>query len=176
MRIVLIVAQSLDGFITRHDEPGVAWVSPADQKWFRGKLSEFDAQVMARTTFETVRGAILPLNQDGPTRVVMTRDPQQFAADAIPGLLTFTAGPAGDIRTKLVSTGHQNCALLGGSVAHDAFLEARLVDEVWVTIEPRIFGTGTPVVRLQQDQHLEIMDLRRLPNSDSVVIRYRVKR
>lgn len=174
MRIVLIVAQSLDGFITRHEAPGVAWTSAADQKWFRATLGEFDAQVMARTTFETARDQILPLKPTDPTRIIMTRNPDRYTEDSSLGQLKFTADLPTVIHQKLVDTGHKNCALLGGSVAHDAFLTAGLVNEIWVTIEPRIFGQGTPVVRIKQDQRLELMDHQRLPESDSIVARYRV--
>ncbi|MEJ6603801.1 MAG: dihydrofolate reductase family protein [Opitutaceae bacterium] len=174
MRIVLIVAQSLDGFITCHEVPGVAWASAADQKWFRATLSEFDAQVMARATFETVRDQILPAKPTDPTRIIMTRTPDRYTEDSASGQLEFTADLPGAIHHKLVDAGHKNCALLGGSVAHDAFLTAGLVNEIWVTIEPRIFGQGTPVVRMKQDQRLELMDHQRLPESDSIVARYRV--
>jgi dihydrofolate reductase len=35
MRLTLIAAQSLDGFITRHDTPGSDFVSDADRAFFR---------------------------------------------------------------------------------------------------------------------------------------------
>ena len=174
MRIVLIVAQSLDGFITKHDESGASWASPADQHWFKDCLKSFDAQVMASSTYETARNMILAKRDAGPRRIIMTRRPDHFAADILPGKLEFSAEPAPAIAQSLQSSGVQQCALLGGAFAHDAFLQAGLVDELWVTIEPRLFGEGTPMVRLRQDQHLTLIDHQRLPNSDSVVMRYRL--
>lgn len=173
MKIVLIVAQSLDGFITRHDEPGAGWASAADQKWFRAGLRQFDAQVMARKTYETVRDEIKPDAADAPVRMVMTRDPATYAPETIPQKLEFSdAGPAAII-AHLREAGCEACALLGGATVHDLFLDAGLVDELWVTVEPRLFGTGTPVVANRRDQQLKLIAVERLPDSDSVVLKYR---
>lgn len=176
MRVVLIVAQSLDGFITRHDEPGVAWVSTADQRWFRNSLQQFDCQVMAAGTYATVRDHLQTKSADDCLRIVMTRTPEAYQSDQQAGALEFTDQTPGAILQSLEQARRQSCALLGGAIAHDAFLQAGLVDEVWVTIEPRLFGRGTPVIKQRQDQSLEIIDHQRLPDSHSLVIRYRVKK
>ena len=175
MRVILIVAQSIDGFITRHDEPGADWTSPADKVWFRDCLAGFDAQVMARKTYDTVRSKILAQPYTGPFRIVMTRRPADYAEDQRPGNLEFSDQPAADIVKRLSDEGCSDCALLGGATAHDAFLAAGLVDELWITIEPRLFGTGTAVVGERQDRHLELLQSERLPGSDSMVLKYRVR-
>lgn len=173
MKIVLIVAQSLDGFITRHDEPGAGWTSPADKQWFRACLRQFDAQVMARKTYDTVRDEIDPRSGNAPFRIVMTRDPVKYAETQLEGKLEFSAaGPAGII-ARLQAAGCRACTLLGGATVHDAFLDANLVDELWVTVEPRLFGCGTPVVGQSRDQQLQLIAVERLPDSDSVVLKYR---
>jgi dihydrofolate reductase len=176
MKIVLIVAQSLDGFITRHDEPGVAWASEADQRWFRNSLQQFDCQVMASGTYATVRDHLQTKSGDDCLRIVMTRTPEAYRMDQQTGALEFTNQSPQEILQSLAQANRNTCALLGGSMAHDAFLQAGLVDEIWVTIEPKLFGQGTPVITQQQDQSLKIIDHQRLPDSDSLVIRYRVKR
>ncbi len=176
MRVVLIVAQSLDGFITRHDEPGVAWASEADQRWFRQSLSEFDCQVMASGTYDTVRDFLLAKHEDDCLRIVMSRRMDNYRKDELTGALEFTSNSPEEIIQNLEKAGRKSCALLGGATAHDTFLRGGRVDEIWVTLEPRLFGNGTPIVRDQQDQQLEIIDYQRLPNSDSLVVRYRVKK
>ncbi|MCF3649764.1 dihydrofolate reductase family protein [Synoicihabitans lomoniglobus] len=176
MRLVLIVAQSLDGFITRHDDPGVAWASAADQKWFRSCLSEFDCSVTGRATYEVIRDVVLAAKPNGRRRIVMTRQPERFSADIRPGLLEFSAAEPPSIVASLAASGGKNCAVLGGAQVHDAFLHAGLVDEIWTTIEPRIFGQGTPLVGRRHDLSLTLRDHQRLPDSDSIVLRYTVQR
>ena len=176
MRVVLIVAQSLDGFITRHDEPGVAWASEADQLWFRQSLQQFDSQVMASATYATVRDHLQIKLADGCLRIVMTRQPKSYAVDHQTNSLEFTDQSPATILQSLEQAERKSCALLGGATVHDAFLQAGLVDEIWVTVEPRLFGDGTPIIQQQQDQRLQLIDHQRLPNSDSLVVRYRVKK
>lgn len=176
MRTVLIVAQSLDGFITFHQTPGVDWTSSADKSWFRESLKQFDASIMGRTTYESVRKIIQSDLRPSHLRVAMTRNPAKFADEAKPDCLFFSDKSAGFIVDQLQNAGHQNCAVLGGAQVHDAFLAANLVDEIWVTIEPRIFGQGTPLVQLAHDISLSLIDSRRLDLSDSMLLRYKVSR
>ena len=176
MRTVLIAAQSLDGFIARHDEAGVAWASPADQSWFRQCLPSFDTQVMGRITYQTVRDIILAKRSTAVRRVVMTRSPHDWRDDELPGALEFTDASAADIATMLRQQGRQTCAILGGGHVHDAFLAAGLVDELWITVEPRIFGQGTPLVHTRHDLPLRLISHTRLDDSDSVVLRYHLNR
>jgi len=176
MRIVLIAAQSLDGFITKHDLPGTAWTSAADKAWFRRSLPQFDANVMGRVTYETIRTHLLSDLDPSRFRVVLTSSPDRFASDAQPEILEFSAESAANIATTLKNSGRHNCAILGGTRVHDDFLQAGLVDEIWATIEPKLFGIGTPVVKLPQDISLTLIDHQRLAASDSVLLKYRVRR
>ncbi|MCC5024211.1 MAG: dihydrofolate reductase [Candidatus Synoicihabitans palmerolidicus] len=176
MRLVLIAAQSLDGFITHHNEPGSTWASPADQKWFLSILKSFDCNVMGRTTYETVRDAIHLHLSDGRKRIVMTRQPDSFASESVPHALEFTSASASEITARLKIQKFAQCAILGGVHVHDAFLQANLIDEIWVNIEPRIFGSGTPLVRQSHDLSLKLLTQTRLDASDSIVLHYSIVR
>jgi dihydrofolate reductase len=174
MHTVLIVAQSLDGFITRHDQPGTEWTSNADKKWFRECLSPFDASVLGRVTYETSRASFLKQLDTSRSRVVMTRSPERFQADAQPPALVFTSESAKQIVQRLTAEGRKHCAILGGTQVHDAFFQAGLVDEMWTTVEPRIFGAGTALCAVPHDVKLRLDRHDRLPDSDSVLLRYHV--
>lgn len=175
MQLVLIAAQSLDGFITRGATPGTAWASSADQTWFRRALREFEASIMGRTTYETVREELRGhLSADHP-RIVMTRRPVHFRHEAMAGQLEFSDSSPQAVLAELTAQGRQRVALLGGAQIHDLFLAAGLVDELWVTVEPRLFGRGTPLVDSAMDVHLTLRDWERLPDSDSLLVRYRIE-
>ena len=176
MRTVLIVAQSLDGYITQHDRPGTDWTSPADKKWFRTCLAPFDASVMGRVTYEVSRDHILAHLSPHRCRVVMTQSPELFRSDAQPPTLEFSAETAAQLVQRLSAMGRKQCAILGGTKIHDAFFAAGLVDEVWATVEPKVFGTGTPLTSLPHDVSLRLESHERLPDSNSVLLRYTVVR
>ena len=134
MRIVLIAAQSLDGFITKHAEPGTAFTSPEDKAYFRAVLAVFDAGIFGGETYRVSRDAIRAQLPGRQLRLVMTRSPERYAAEAIPGALEFTSAAPAALAADLRARGFQQCALLGGSHLHSLFFEAGLVDEVWLTV------------------------------------------
>ncbi len=175
MRTVLIAAQSLDGFITRHDEPGTAFTSPEDKAYFAGALGGFDAAVFGGVTYRVSRDAIRAGLPRPPLRLVMTRSPDDYAADTVPGALEFTAAHPAALVDALRARGLRRCALLGGSQVHSAFVSAGLVDEVWLTVEPLLFGGGTPLLAGAAEVRLTLRTLERL-GANTLLLKYDVQR
>lgn len=145
MHVVLYAAQSLDGWITRHSTPGDAFASAADKAHFRTAIRACDACVMGAATYDQSKDRMRPAVFPGLRRVVWTHRPEIRAADAVPGVLEFTAETPAETVARLKADGRQRCALLGGGQVNAAWLAAGLVDEVCVTLESWIFGYGTPL-------------------------------
>ena len=176
MEVTLLAAQSLDGFITRHDEPGTAFASPEDQRHFMAALRTYDASIMGGQTYRVAREAIRAHVTSPRRRVVLTRTPERFADDVVPGRLEFTAEDIGYLVARLRDLGHRRCALLGGAQIHRLFLERGLVDFVELTLEPRLFGTGTPLVGALVDVRLRLVGCAPLESSNTLLARYQVLR
>ncbi len=176
MQVTLIAAQSLDGFITRHAEPGTAFTSPQDQRHFLSALRRHDASIMGGETYRVSRELIRSHLTLPRRRVVMTRRPEQFAADAASGRLEFTDSGPEDLIARLRALGHERCALLGGAQIHHLFLSRGLVDVLEITIEPRLFGSGTPLVGGPTDISLRLIECQPLEASSTLLARYEVVR
>jgi dihydrofolate reductase len=145
-RVILLAATSLDGRITRGTAEGTAFTSPSDQAWFRSTLATMDAVLMGRKTFDAVRGPLIARRADARApRHVFTRAPARFASLAGPGLRFTDESPENRLLT-LAREGRRRVALVGGAELHAAFFAAGCVDEVWLTLEPWIFGAGKPLV------------------------------
>ena len=175
MRVTLIAAQSLDGFITRHDEPGAGFASEADQRHFRRSLGLFDCSVMGATTYRAARDIIRAARTGSRRRIVVTRSPEQFTADAEPGMLEFTSEAPRALLRRLGGLGHRACALLGGAQIHRWYLEEQCVNDLWLTLEPRLFGSGTPLVGGLLDVALQLDSVERLEGSDSLLAKYSIQ-
>jgi dihydrofolate reductase len=50
------------------------------------------------------------------------------------------------------------------------------VDELWLTLEPRLFGQGTPFLREAHDLTLSLIDVQTLGASGTLLVRYRAHR
>lgn len=175
MDVILIAAQSLDGFITRHSEPGSAFTSPEDKAHFSSSLRLFPVRVMGSTTYETMRTAFRRVATPERRFWVLTSRPGAYAAETIQGALDFTPENPGDLVRRLESEGHTQCALVGGSKVHSSFLEAGLVTELWLTLEARIFGTGTPLFARETDTPVALLSIQNL-SADTLLLKYRVRR
>ncbi|EDY82450.1 riboflavin biosynthesis protein RibD C-terminal domain protein [Verrucomicrobiia bacterium DG1235] len=144
--LTLIAAQTLDGFIARQNQPGTDFCSDADAAFLRSALKDFDSLVMGRKTYDTLRDRIQNSDTTRYLRKIVTRDPASHAADTKPDLVEFTSAPPDEILAELAKRGRNKTALLGGGEIYTRFLSAGLVDELWITIEPLLFGAGTPLL------------------------------
>jgi riboflavin biosynthesis pyrimidine reductase len=90
-------------------------------------------------------------------------------------MLEFTRAAPAALAHELHNRGFRRCALLGGSQVHSLFLAAGLVDEIWLTIEPLLFGAGTPLLAHWTDIKLELHMLEKL-GANSLLVKYHVVR
>jgi dihydrofolate reductase len=146
MHVVLLAVVSLDGCLTRHDAVGATGLSSdADHQHFVATLATCDASICGRATYEGERTRLLRIVRSGQTtrrRIVMTRQPDRYADDAVSGLLEFRSATPAQILDDLRADDRKRVAILGGGEIYSQFLADGLVDEMSITIEARIFGTG----------------------------------
>lgn len=174
MKVVGFVVMSLDGCLTRHEEPGVGFASEADRRYFHQALAEFDCTLMGHGTFEARRDAILGALSPRRLRVVWTRHPDRHSAEEQAGLLEFRDGKPSAILDRLAERGYSGCAVLGGAALFTACLEERRMPELWVTIEPRVFGTGQRMFAGHLDQAFGLRELAPL-SADTVLLKYQLR-
>ncbi|MBC2605823.1 dihydrofolate reductase [Pelagicoccus albus] len=172
-RITLIAAQSLDGFIARPDRPGTDFCSEADAAFLRSSLQNFDSMIMGRKTYETLRQRIQSSSSTRFLRKVVTRNPSDFEDEERPGLIEFTNLSPTQIQAELAKRGRKMTALLGGGQIYTHFLASGLVEELWITIEPILFGAGTPLLTKELELNLQLFESSQLSET-SVLLKYKL--
>ena len=172
MHTVAMVVMSLDGCLTRHDEDGTTFASPADQRFFRQALRTFDCAVMGGGGYRAARERILANLTSGQLRVVLTRRPDRYAADAQPGVLEFRSDDAASVIRHLATRGYARCALVGGARLLTSCVRSRLLNEFWLTLEPVVFGEGRRLFLGAVDFRFELISTELLGPS-TVLLRYR---
>ena len=144
MKIILVAAVSLDGFIADENGSIKAWSSTADQKHFSEMKRRHSLYVMGSTTYESAE--IKP--EPGVLRVILTRNPNKYKDSEVKNQLEFKTLTAEQFAEQYKS--HDTSLLLGGSHVYNEFLELGCVDEVYLTIEPVELGNGTPLLSGEQ--------------------------
>jgi dihydrofolate reductase len=165
MKIFLLMAMTADGMIARDSSQLVDWTGKADKKYFVEISRKAGVMIMGSNTFDTI-GKVLP----GRKNIVMTRNQTKKSNNEN---LIFTSQSPNEIITDLQAQGFESVALIGGSIINTLFLNENLVDEVHLTMVPRLFGKGLALFNKPLDKQLALMDVNKL-GEDSVLLRYKV--
>ncbi len=140
MIVSLIAAMSVDGYIAQSaEQKSLDWTSKEDLKFFVEKTKEIGTLVMGRTTFDTIGK---PLK--GRRVIVMTRAEahlQPTLEDGETKLEYTTEGPEALVH-RLTAEGVEKIVVCGGATIYSQFLQAGLVNELFLTVEPVLFGEG----------------------------------
>ena len=163
---------SLNGRITKGKNSDIyRWTSVADQKFFFDLIHKSALIVMGRSTYEAVRSR-LKLSSER-LRVVLTREPKRYAKFAKPGILEFSSENPKQLIKSLAKRGYKELLLVGGGEVNAAFLEAGLVDEILLTIEPVIFGTGKLMIADGKfNKNLKLIGVKKLNRRGTLLLRY----
>ncbi len=174
MKIILAAATSIDGKLTRGDDPDVRqWTSDEDAAHFAQLKAAHNLLVMGLGTYEAMRSKLkLSANI---LRVVLTHHPQDFAGEAVARQLEFSSESPAKLVERLANQGYSEILLVGGGQVHAEFLAAGLVDEIYLTIEPLVFGTGTDFAHgAELNIDLELVSSKQLNDRGTLLLHYKV--
>lgn len=136
MIIRAAAAMSIDGKIADSDGRFHRWGSKEDHEFLQELIQQHDVLVLGRITFEHIiaRG---PLSK--PT-VVLTGSQLDAAVQSD----HYSVDPAKTDPFKFLKRMKvKNVLVLGGTKTYTYFLEHDLIDELYVTVEPIVFGRGS---------------------------------
>jgi dihydrofolate reductase len=165
MKVILLMAMTADGMIAKNSMQPVDWTGKEDKHYFVRITREAGVMIMGSKTFDTI-GKVLP----GRKNIVMTRDKKRRSHD--PDLI-FTDQTPRQIIAHLTLQGFTSAALIGGSVVNTLFIKEHLIDEIHVTIVPRLFGKGLNLFSEFLDIPLELLNVQKISNVH-ILLKYRV--
>jgi len=175
IKITLILVTSLDGKTTKEkSENPIVWSSAEDQQYFQSQILRNNLIVMGRVTYQAAKPMIKL--EEGKRRIVMTRHPKDFKKEEVSGKVEFSSETPGELVEKMGKEGYKNLLLVGGSSVSTQFLKAKLIDEIWLTIEPKIFGVGRGLVdEIKFDVQLSLLKIEKLNKNGTLLLKYEVK-
>jgi dihydrofolate reductase len=162
MKITLLAALTADGFISKSADHLTDWTSPEDKQLFVRLTKAAGVMVMGSKTFKTINKAL-----PGRRTIVYTSRPE---AIKVTGVETTSESPQALI-SRLDQNGVNGLIICGGAQIYTLFMNAGCVDELYITISPRLFGTGQSLFTAEVDQTLELIDSSPLGPGE-VLLRY----
>jgi dihydrofolate reductase len=114
----------------------------------------------------------LPLKERGSS-IVVTNDVN--AAPLNPTVI-FTKNSPGEIVSILEKRRHTEAVIIGGANVMSDFIKANLVDDIYLVVEPVLFGSGLPLINIAGfERKLHLVAVTKL-NDNIVHIHYQVQK
>ena len=152
-KVFIIVAQTTDGFIARHSQHEATWTSREDKKRFVEITKKAGVMIMGLNTFKT-----FPSPLKGRLHIVYSPD-EDASKDNIEGVVEYTKESPAYLIKSLEERGFTEIAICGGSTIYTMFMKSGLVDTLYLTTEPVLFGSGMGIFNESLDKKLELVNL-----------------
>lgn len=172
MKVILVFVSTLNGLITRGEDPEVRkWSSKSDQKYYSRVWSESRLIVMGSSTYD--RNIIKPSRSR--LIVVMTSHPEDYRQKEVKSVLEFTdMSPAGLV-SQYSGLGYEMMTVVGGSKIAASFLSDSLINELWLTIEPRLFSKGLNLIGGEDlDIQLKLLECNKVNDNGTLITKYSI--
>lgn len=169
----VFIACSLDGFIAGPNDE-LDWL-PGPDKGLEDTFTPFfesvGALLMGRRTFDIVSrlGGDWPYG-DVPVFVLTSRPLKTEIAT-----VTAVQGPIREVIERARAAAEKKRVYLDGGELIRAALDAGLIDEIVLTVIPKILGRGRPLFAGASSRHTLHLESARPIGAGAVQLRYRVK-
>ena len=149
MTTFLIASITADGLIARHPHHLADWTSREDKQFFVEMTKKAGVVIMGSNTYETVGR---PLKDR--LNIVYSREKNYEGVE-------ITQKDPAELLKELEERGYKEVAICGGSTIYTMFMTAGLVDKLYLTVEPVVFGAGMNLFNKEFDRKLQLESVKR---------------
>lgn len=174
MKVIMVAVASLNGKITKGEDPNIySWTSKEDTKFYFSLIEKNNLIVMGSKTYEVARKFIK--HKKNRLRIVLTRNLKKYLTETKKGMLEFTNESPLKLVKKLENRGYKKMLLVGGATINSLFLKHNLVNELYLTLEPKFFGAGKSLLSEESlDISLKLISDKRLNRQGTMFLKYKV--
>jgi dihydrofolate reductase len=170
MKVILYAALTANGMVAKSDGNS-DWPSPEDFDSFNTTCRKAGGVIMGRHSFDNFNGGNMAdwPNADG-LHIALTH--QNHLETKHPNI-KLAKSPQEAIKIA-EQTGLMEIVVCGGSQIFGIFMKEKLVDEMYLDIEPLLFGEGMPFFKTGDfEVNLEFIESKML-NKNTIQLHYKV--
>ena len=166
-----VAAISIDGFIARYPgESSRQWTSKEDYRHLQKMENRADVLLLGRTTYEVARKGLSKRNC-----IVLTGKVK--GVKRIGEKLTFLNPENKNLEKFIEEKKYRKVCVLGGRGAYNYCLEKNLLDELWITIEPVLFGAGIGMFSKKVTlKKMKLVSAKKLNKKGTILLHYKNKK
>lgn len=175
----MVAVTSINGKLTKGDDSDIyKWTSVEDHDFFFSKIKDANLIVMGSGTYEAIREDFKTSSFSAggakKLRVVITKEPEKYINDVSPGELEFTSETPTQIVRRFENK-FDEMLLAGGGQIFSLFAAAGLINEIYLTIEPKAFGKGKPLFAENElELNLKLESFEKLNEKGTMLLKYQI--
>ena len=162
LKAFIIAALTADGFIAKDARHPAFWTSKEDKKFFAEMTKKAGVVIMGRTTYETIGR---PLKDR--LNIVYSRKGGNYH-----GVEVTAEGPA-ELFKNLEARGYSEAAIMGGSSIYTMFMASGMVQKLYLTVSPLVFGQGVNLFSKAFEKKLKLESVEKL-GEETVLMEYSI--
>jgi dihydrofolate reductase len=161
------MAATINGLIAKENDD-ISFVSDVEWKFFRNMIKKFGNCIIGRRTWEVSDAFPYPgLN------IVMTK---RKIENKWGGKVVFTDKSPKEVLQFLQKKGFKTAFVAGGGKLNSSFMKENLIDEVYLDIEPTVFGKGIKLFAEEDfERKLKLIGTKKL-SANEIQLHYKVKK
>ncbi|MAF80160.1 hypothetical protein CL629_03725 [bacterium] len=166
-KYIALAAITLDGKIAKNSRHFTDWTSKEDKIFFRKELEKGDAIIVGNNTYKTARTYLSKRNC-----IVFTRKTR--TVKKVKNLLYCNPKNL-DLKKLIKDLRYKRINILGGAETYSFCLKNGLFDELYLTIEPIVFGQGIGLFSEKHDKKFTLVSTKKLNKQGSILLHYKKK-
>lgn len=180
IKVSILAVSSLDNIIARQSDDIIDWSSPEDKAFLKEFLDQCDLCIMGRKSYEISEAFMEKRNCVVFTRNLPPIKDSEVSEQTSP-ILSYVNPEFVELDSWLAknfSFPKKTVAILGGPDIYRYFISRGWVDDIYLTIEPLIFGKGLSWIS-SGDKHLDtelrLISANQLNSKGTILLHYCVK-
>lgn len=169
-KYIAIAAMTMDGKIAKGPKHFSDWTSKEDKIFMHALLNKCDCIIVGNNTYKT---ASKPLSKRN--RIVLTS--QVSSPLQKTDKLLYVNPQKLDVKKFITKLKYRRVAILGGAQTYIYCLEHKMLDELYLTIEPVMFGRGVDLFASKSslDFKLKLVSIKKLNKTGSILLHYKMR-
>lgn len=167
IKYLAYVATSIDGRISKNSQSEIDWTSKEDWNFFQKALSKVDAVIVGHNTYKVAEKSLKKRQA-----IVLTSRVNKIRVD---GKTTFFNPKKNNLKKLLQDRKYKKVAILGGAKVYNFCLINKMLDELFVTIEPYVFTSGVPMFFSNKFRKYKfsLQSVKKLNSKGTLLLRYK---
>lgn len=169
MKVILYMAITINGFIAKENDD-TSFVSEIEWDSFRKMIKSIENMIIGSRTYEIMRDGGEFENLENIRMLVVSDNPD---FKTIADNHSVAKNPQNALAI-LENEGFDNALVAGGGTLNTSFMEENLVDEIYLDVEPVVFGKGIRLFRENDfETKLKLLETKKLSDNE-IQVHYQV--